>query len=395
MKTFVELFSKKEFRLVDEIQSVLRITRNDRFSGNYQPYQIKANASLRQLSFSAKIGGANYSVNAYLKTLKLNFAIQVWEIANNLTERKFQDYAQPEWISETSPIKKLRFINKNRKKAEEYFLQALKDVCSSNKVCVSEGSIFKKRESKWMETDELELEVSIAKNKLTDEMMHQLIRHFSSNEEQFFFEQKNVRFSFDEISDFFVKTDEHLLSLLNAEDGRKLISNEEKNFFDHAERLKLPELLNAIKNGVDINAIDVDGETALTKVIKASKYDFVIIADADSEEYQVNNPDFTDDEKITIADKLINLGADINLFGYDGLNGLMHCSYQNNPVLMKFLLDKGANPNFNYFPIDGGAFNKSSALDKIYTDYHFISENKEEKVLDEMSEMLVKAGAKV
>ncbi|MCG3167251.1 MAG: hypothetical protein POELPBGB_03038 [Bacteroidia bacterium] len=397
MKTFIELFSKEEFLLTSEIQSVLRIIRNDRFSGNYEPYQIKANGSLKQLSFDTNINNADLSVCTYLKTLKLAYAIQVWEIARDLTNRRYHDFCFHEWISENSSIKKLKFTSRDRKSADKYFLQKLKDVCNDEKITVSEGSIFTRDEYVgFINSDELLLEVSIAERKITDEMMDKIRRQFSNNEKSYSFDKHNIRFSFDAISDFFVQTDEHLLSLLNAKDGAKQVASIDRELFDQAERLNLEGMLKAIENGANINAIDEDGQTTLTKAIKASRYDFIVFnEDNDRDEYVENNPDYSDEEKIAVAEKLLSLGADINLFGYDGLNGLMFCAYQHNPVLMKFMLNKGANPNFNYFPDDDDDdIYSSSVLENMYLDYNLIEDKDDEKELDEMVKMLEEAGAK-
>ena len=58
---------------------------------------------------------------------------------------------------------------------------------------------------------------------------------------------------------------------------------------------------------------------------------------------------------------------------------------------MRFLLDNGANPNFNYYPEDGFEWIKSTALDNVFGDYHCYDD---EKTLDEMKKLLLDAGAK-
>ena len=60
-------------------------------------------------------------------------------------------------------------------------------------------------------------------------------------------------------------------------------------------------------------------------------------------------------------------------------------------MLMKFLLDNGANPNFNYFPEDGMEWIKSNPLDNVLGDYHC---DGDADTLDQMQELLLKAGAK-
>ena len=90
---------------------------------------------------------------------------------------------------------------------------------------------------------------------------------------------------------------------------------------------------------------------------------------------------------------MLSLGADINFFGYDGINALQVTSYTHNPKLMKYLLSKGANPNINYFLEDGDYSIISSALDNILSDYG-IEINEDEKTnLDACKSLLIAAGA--
>lgn len=397
MKTFVEIFSKDDFKSVNEIQTVLSIVRENSESGNYQPYQIRANNSYKVIRFKGSVQNSKIFINAYLTTLKLAYVIQVWELAHNLTKRRYYDYDLYEWAKDENKLKQVKFTSPNRLRAEDFFFTQLQEICNGGKIIVSENAMFRRNKYIGMKQDELELDISISEDSITDSMMDKIIRQYSSNEKYYLFEKKNIKFSFEEIKDFFVKADEHLLSLLNSKDGLNSISEIEKEMLDHAENMNLQGILQALEKGADINAIDTDGETALTKVIKAWKYDSVR-NDYDDEDF-VREPDYPNEEKIAVAEKLISLGADVNLFGHDGVNGLMYSSYQHNPVLMKFLLANGANPNINYFTDDDLDFISSDALDNVCGDYNFFTDDKEkiaanEKVLDEMYAMLKNAGAK-
>lgn len=86
-------------------------------------------------------------------------------------------------------------------------------------------------------------------------------------------------------------------------------------------------------------------------------------------------------QTIDIADKMIAMGADIDYFGFEGINALMHTSYQHQPTLMKYLLDKGANPNINYFAFEGDTAT-SSVLDNLcYDENHSdISPSEKEEI---------------
>lgn len=383
MKTFVERYTWDEFQLIEDIRQVLRTIRNSRFAGNYQPYQIRTNESLLQLYFSSHLSKQEVSIDLYLHNLKLDFAIQVWEIAQDLTKKKYFDYLEYSWVKTKEPFKELAFTSINRQKAEKYFYQMLEDVCNDEKIVSSESATFKRNEHVGYTTNELRLNVFLNENKITKEIRKKVYRQYTTGEKNYSFDVKNQRFSFEEIKDFFVYCDNHLLSLLNAEDGNKEITEQEKLLFLAAEKADLDGILNAVKQGVNINAIDKGGETAFTKVFQNFNDLFF------NEEHETAKKILVE-KTILVATKMLELGADINVFGYDGINALQTIAYSHNPTLMKFLLDKGANPNINYFPEDGEDFIKSIALDTILSHYYIYDD---EENLSLCEALLKNAGA--
>ena len=279
--------------------------------------------------------------------------------------------------------------------AEKYFQQKLIEICQDEKLMVSESATFRgyQQQDDLYSSDKLVLGVCVNENELTKEITDKIYQQFSKNEQHYPLDQKNIRFTYEDIKDYFVYLDVHMLSLLNYEDGTKDITAAEKELFDSAERLSVEGMLKAISDGANINAIDTNGETAITKVISASKYDFYPLADREAfEKFRRETPEFTNEEKIVVAQKLLEMGADIDFFGPDGINGLLDVTYTHNPVLMKFLLDNGANPNINYFPEDDMQWIISHPLYNVQGDY--CCYDGDEKTLDEMEALLLNAGAK-
>ena len=391
MKTFVEFFTWDEFQLIEEIRQVLRLIREDRFCGNYEPYHLRAFHTMAPHCIDTKSGNRITGITLYLKNLKLSFAIEVWEIAQRLTKEKFPDYLKHEWYHDNHPIKKLKFTNKDRIKAEQYFLKMLKDVCKDHNIKVSEKADFIKY--KYGSYFETLLLVNIDEKIITDEIYEKIRQQFSENKKHYSFEKKDVSFTYDEIKEYFIYTDLRLLSLLNADDGQNDIKAVNKELFRNAESLKLKGILKAIEEGAEVNAIDKDGQTALTKVFAASIFN--VGPFSGKEEYDALkkvNQKRINKEIIEIASKLIELGADVNLFGHDGVNGLDFTAMDGNPVLMKFLLDHGADPNINYYPEDGMDYIKSSVLDTVYTGYNTTDDK---KPFLKMEKLLKKAGAEI
>jgi hypothetical protein len=259
----------------------------------------------------------------------------------------------------------------------------LVETCNDDKIVSSERATFIRHEHVGYDTDDLRLEVILKENKITDEIRDKVYKQYATGEKNYSFGLKNQRFSFEDIKDFFVYCDNHLLSLLNAEDGQKEITEQEKFLFSSADISDLDGILNAIKQGANINAIDTNGETAFTKVFENFNYELY------NEERKFDEKTLIE-RTILIASKMLELGADINLFGYDGINALQQVAYSHNPTLMKFLLDNGANPNINYFPEDGQEYIKSTVLDTILSDYYVYDD---EENLNQCETLLKNAGA--
>lgn len=382
MKTFVERYSWSEFQLKSDIFRVFWITRNNHESGHYQPYQIRANESLSQLCFGLTISDKDVSIDLYIRNLKLDFAIQVWETSQDLTKQRFPDYLEHSWLKTNDPIKELVFTSKDRLIAEGLFYQLLIESCNDAKIMSSERATFKRHEPIDYYRDKFQLEVWLNENKITDKIREKVYKQYSKGEKHYELNLQNQRFSFEEIKDYFVYCDSRLLGLLNASDGVKDINECEKNLFKAAENSDLDGIKYAVKNGANINAIDIDGETAFTKVFRNFNEAFYF-------NEQLDKDSFTE-LTISIAKKMLELGADINFFGYDGLNALQYTAYSHNATLMKFLLDNGANPNVNYFPEDGQDYFKSIPLETIIGDYHL---DYDKDNLYQCETLLINAGA--
>ena len=97
-----------------------------------------------------------------------------------------------------------------------------------------------------------------------------------------------------------------------------------------AGELKLDEVERLIDDGARIDALDEANETALAAAtLTFGEYD----AARDS-----------------VVRRLIALGADVNLFGYEGRDALVCATLSAEPLLVELLLAAGADPNHNPWP---------------------------------------------
>ncbi len=156
-----------------------------------------------------------------------------------------------------------------------------------------------------------------------------------------------LRFAYEDIAPFFVSLSPWLLSLVNAEEGRPPATDLDMQLFDAVERLDIDRAVGLVAQGANINALDDEGETPLTKLTGASKFDFLPCDEAD--EARESQPDLPQEERIEMMRRLLALGADINLFGYEGFYSLTKAVLRHEDEVVLFLLKEGADPNHSHF----------------------------------------------
>ena len=105
--------------------------------------------------------------------------------------------------------------------------------------------------------------------------------------------------------------------------------------FNNYRRVKL-----LLENGADVNMQNKDGKSALMIALKSSFWDYPKIADG---EMNKQIPKFIQN-KVNIADLLLENGADVNQKDKNGMSPLMFAALEGNDPFVAKLLQKGANP---------------------------------------------------
>jgi hypothetical protein len=105
-----------------------------------------------------------------------------------------------------------------------------------------------------------------------------------------------------------------------------------------AGELDIDEVERHVDAGANINALGEFDDTALTTVIQAMGREA-------GEEGAVNGGE-------DVVSRFLGLGADVNLFGYDGVDPLISATLSAAPAIVETLLSAGADPNHNAWPDD-------------------------------------------
>lgn len=105
----------------------------------------------------------------------------------------------------------------------------------------------------------------------------------------------------------------------------------------------------ALKNGANVNCLNESGESPLQMAVEFFKSHNISNNIKYSEEEILAIEAINEKKCKEVVELLLDNGADINLFGYSGLTPLV-CAYdERSPQMIRFLLDKGANPNVNCY----------------------------------------------
>ena len=104
-----------------------------------------------------------------------------------------------------------------------------------------------------------------------------------------------------------------------------------------------------MERGANINCLDDLGESVLQKAVDYYKDHGVIIGKKYTDE-EITAIGVENERKCKeVVELLLSYGADINLFGYDGMAPIVCAYYAQGTGMIKFLLEKGANPNVNCY----------------------------------------------
>ena len=291
-------------------------------------------------------------------TLKYWYAIQVWNtaiaIASNHVVSNDLLHILPHWEDRDDSFRKLVDDEKFTPDLVTKLWRLLEDVANSGNIKVHEGFFIDNvTKGYWgdFSYSHIEMECKFNINIILD-MPSARTRTFPiENIWEYEFCKEEKDYGWDEIKHLFCEVSLAVREIMNHRWMNKK-GDLDKELFKACRNLDLAGVKNAIEKGANVNAIDDCGETALNDAV-----------DLYSCVGMLNDVNYTEDEEkeieennycklIAIIDFLIEHGADINLFGYEGNSPIVSAYHTHSPRLVEYLLKKGANPNVNCYLTD-------------------------------------------
>ena len=168
----------------------------------------------------------------------------------------------------------------------------------------------------------------------------------------FYAPRKSVAFDWEEIAGFLYRPTPRQIELINNEEARPPLRPIDVEMIDRVSHLDIDGALKLVDKGANINGADSLGETALTTLAETSSTDCIPFGD-NHEARCAAVPELKPCDRIAMMRRLIEAGADVNLFYYDRVDVLVRSTLHAEPETVQFLLkEAGADPNHNTYPED-------------------------------------------
>ncbi len=279
-------------------------------------------------------------------TLRLYYAIQVWRKAVHISfngSSELSYYWWLDWKSDERPFNRIEYRKFDSNITIEQLLfdfwKLLEKIADSGEIKVSEGYQFEN------DVDGItKIKCTIFLDAASGRDVEKQVRHVINHP----FNRTLKTYKWCEIKDLFCELTLNQLRLTMPD---KLHNHTDLDdlLLTACTNWNMETIQSSLQKGANINCLDQKGESVLQKVVEFYKsYNVQLNKDYSKEE--LKEIEVENEMKCkNIVDFLLSQGAEINLFGFEGLSPLVCAYYERSPEMIKFLLDRGAEPNVNCY----------------------------------------------
>ena len=341
---FQDLYPFEDYKKAYEARST--------FNCGLSPVCLCAPGQHNAIGTKALMEKKSHYATLNFRTLKLEYAIQVWLKAALISSDNPGPLLYYWWLHYEDNETSFREVNYSNnwwgatpEAMNEGFWKLLEDIANSGTIKVCEGYSYRNKTGKYITSPAIEFDVILDREQLRDAHrdFDDVFRHK--------YKRKRVSFKWDEIKHLFTQLTLKQLSLIDLEQIHKNSKVDERLFLA-CDALDLDAVKEAIRMGANVNALDKNGESALQHAVEYfTEHGVRMDKDYSDEELETIKKD-NYQKCVEIVDYLLELGADIDLFGVDGMQPLTCAYYAHSVEMIKHLLEKGSNPNYNSYRCD-------------------------------------------
>lgn len=317
----------------------------------------------------------DHDVRCRYRTLKMEFAIRVFATAISIAYHNMRDYMSGwRWRSvDGAGFNELYFqgyyTNETIEELCVKFWTLLERIANSETIWVNEGYFL---ESKGVLFDSIRCSTGLKWAVVRGNSPFVNRRRISDdNMITYPYDRTYITYKWDDIKDFFCQfsINQMRLVLHDSLHNHTSLDDELLKACSDWDKAKIIDCLN---RGANINCLDKDGKSVLQHAVEFFRDHGICFNEDLTPEERLQREKENLEKCIDVVELLLENGADINLFGYEGLAPIVCAYYEDSAKMVAYLLDEGADPNVNCFFMDGfyGEVDKvqCSILDCIHDD---------------------------
>lgn len=287
-----------------------------------------------------------------IRTLKLAYATQVWTRAMLVSSgytSELSNYWSLQYRDNETSFRELAYTDlpngMTPKVLASFFWDLLETIANSSSIKVCEGySLI----NKGLDSFGIKKSPSIAFDVVLDRDEAKGCFDEISDVMGYPYNREPRSYRWEEIRDLFTELSLKQLSLMNLELLHKHTDIDE-DLFRACNALDIQGVKFAISRGANVNALDKKGESALQKAVEDFSFYGIEIDKRYSDEERTRITDAAYERSLEIVDLLVSHGADVDLFGVEGMQPITCAYYEHSPAMIKHLLELGSDPNYNSY----------------------------------------------
>ena len=352
-KTLEELYTREQIRKVGEVYRT-----NPRFDWAYCPIVFSFPSGFYLL-------GGWEGDELYIH-VKAAYMLELWNKALQATKEKYPNFLKHIWIKE-GYFKFIHYLDPLHKDALSFFWKQLETIADSRCIFIKESKTVGENNMLTLVCQSLSVLNSKRRN---------ASRSYLCSDTKF-------TYPWDEVKEHFIELSDKEVSFLHGKEMNDY-NPASQPLFDACKNLDIEGVKKAVESGIDVNSFDKDATTPICSVIPSYRDDLGM------KEIMNQDSGYTA-RVIKIMDYLLEKGANINLYGFDGEDCLTNAHFTENLRLIEYLFQHGISKYSNCFITDlfdeNQWYQMNAAYDYITTDItlgDYNTENliEQEKILD-------------